>query len=76
MENVFKYKCVRDFCREVSIFLEIELISVHPVSNYHGEDNKPIVAKNVLSLMALWDMYERGQRHIKRKLEKPFEGDY
>lgn len=75
MENVFKYRCVRDYCREVSIFLEIEMISVHPVSNYHGEDKKPSVAKNVLSLMALWDIYERGHRHIKRKLAKPFEED-
>nr|XP_022308769.1 interferon-induced protein 44-like isoform X2 [Crassostrea virginica] len=75
MENVFKYSCVKDICNDVAKFLQMDLQSVHPVANYH-EDNIPNAAKNALSLMALWDIVECGERHIQKKYEKRFEDDY
>ena len=75
MENVFKYKCVKTICEEVSEFLEMEIQSVHPVSNY-SDELIPDDAKNALSLMALWDIVETGERHINQKAEKKsFFGD-
>lgn len=74
MENVFKYSCVKEICQEVSDLLEIELQSVHPVANYH-EEIEPTAAKNVLALMALWDIFECGDRHIQQKLERRFDDD-
>lgn len=53
----------------------MELQSVHPVSNY-SDERIPVDAKNALSLMALWDIVETGERHIKQKAEKKsFFGD-
>lgn len=74
MENVFKYKCVKEICEEVSEFLEIEMQSVHPISNYK-EEHEPCAAKNALALMALWDIFQCGNRHIQKKLEKRFDDD-
>lgn len=74
MENVFKYKCVKEICEEVSEFLEIEIQSVHPVSNYEKE-KKPSHAKNALALMALLDVLECGERHIQKTLSREERGD-
>lgn len=74
MENVFKYKCVKDICQKVAEFLEIDIHSVHPVANYF-EENEPTVAKNTMSLMALWDVIQCGKRHIERKMEACLESD-
>ncbi|XP_022310669.2 interferon-induced protein 44-like isoform X1 [Crassostrea virginica] len=68
MESVFKYPNVKEFCEDVSKVLEIEIQSVYPIANYH-EEQKPTAAKNALALMALWDMFKCGERHIKKKLE-------
>ncbi|XP_022309286.2 interferon-induced protein 44-like [Crassostrea virginica] len=75
MENIFKYKCVKTICEDVARFLQMDLQSVHPVANYY-EEIKPSAAKNALSLMALWDIFECGERYIQKKLEKRFEDDY
>lgn len=75
IENVFRYKVVKDICKEISEFLQLEIHSVHPVANY-DEEIIPSAAKNVLSLMALWDIIECGKRHIQQKFEKSlFFGD-
>ena len=75
MENIFKYKSVKEICAEVAEFLEIEITSVHPVSNYN-EEITPSVAKNVLSLMTLWDIVDCGNKYIQQKFEKSdFFGD-
>ena len=74
MENVFKYSCVKEICKEVSDLLEIEMQSVHPVANYQ-EEIEPTAAKNALALMALWDIFESGDRYIKQKLESRFDDD-
>lgn len=75
MESVFKYPHVKEFCEEVSKILEIEIQSVYPIANYH-EEHKPSAAKNALALMALWDMFKCGERHIKKKLESDFNDDH
>lgn len=77
MENVFRYKSVKEICDEVAEFLQIEISSVHPVSNYH-EEITPSVAKNVLALMALWDIIDCGQKYIQQRYEKSsvFGDDY
>lgn len=74
MESVFKYGCVKEVCRDVAVFLEMDIHSVHPVANY-GDEREPSDAKNALSLMALWNMFESGERFIERKLERCFDED-
>ena len=74
MESVFKYPNVKKYCEEVSEHLEIEIQSVYPIANYH-EEHKPTAAKNALALMALWDMFKCGERHIKKKLESGLNDD-
>lgn len=74
MENAFNYKCVKDICQKVAGFLEIDMHSVHPVSNYYDE-NEPTVAKDALSLIALWDIFQCGKRNIEKKLEACFDSD-
>lgn len=69
MENVFKYKSVKDICSEVSEFLEMEITSVHPVANYN-EQITPSIPQNVLSLMALWDIVDCGIKHFQGKFDK------
>ena len=69
MENVFRYRCVKEICEEVAEVLQIEITSVHPVSNYH-EEITPSVAKNVLALMALWDIINCGKQYIEQKFRK------
>ena len=74
MESVFKYGCVKENCRDISEFLEMEMQFIHPVVNYNGE-KEPNVVKNALSLMALWDIFEHGERFIQKKNEKRFNDD-
>lgn len=68
MENVFKYKYVKDVCCNVSEILDIDLHSVHPVVNYN-EESTPSVAQNVLSLMALWNIVDCARKHFKQKFK-------
>lgn len=68
LENVFKYSMVNDMYMNVSKCLGIEKRFIYPVANYENE-MEPYAAKNVLALMALWDMFERGERLIQKKLE-------
>lgn len=71
LEHVFKYKCVKDICKDVSDILKIEICNVHPVSNY-VEEELPNIAKSTLSLMALWDVVKTGMWEIEQKYEQPF----
>lgn len=68
IESVFKYPNVKEYCKDVSRILEIEIQAVHPIANYH-EELIPTAAKNALALKALWDIFKRGERHIHKKLE-------
>ena len=72
IESVFKYPNVKEYCKDVSTFLEIEIQDVHPIANYH-EERIPTVAKNALALKALWDIFKRGEQHIRQKLEHGFD---
>lgn len=65
IQNAYKYGCVRKFCEKVSIFFEISLSKVIPVSNYIGDatQNK---AKNAMSLFNLWRVFDSGIRYIQR----------
>lgn len=74
MENVFKYKCVKSICKEVSEFLDIELSSVYPVANYQ-EEPEPCTGKNVMALMALWSIFQSGEQHVKQIHEKRVNDD-
>lgn len=75
MEYVFKYKCVKEICREVSEVLEMDIQSVHPVANY-DQESKPSFAKNSMALMALWDIFKCGERNIRQQFDKQsFFGD-
>lgn len=65
IQNAYKYGCVRKFCEKVSIFFEISLSKVIPVSNYIGDatQNK---AENAMSLFNLWRVFDSGIRYIQR----------
>lgn len=66
IESVFRYPNVKEYCKDVSRILEIEIQDVHPIANYH-EELIPTAAKNALALKALWDIFKRGERHIHKK---------
>lgn len=68
LENVYCFKPVKTFCSDVRDCLGITLTSIFPVSNYY-EELEPIEAKNAMSLMALWNAVDSGQRYIMHKRE-------
>lgn len=71
LENVFKYKCVKDICKEVSDCFGIDIYHVHPVANY-VEELWPNDAKSTLSLMALWDVVKTGKLEIEQRYAESF----
>lgn len=66
MESIFRYPNVKEYCKDVSKILEIEIQAVHPIANYH-EELIPTAAKNAMALKALWDIFKRGERRIHKQ---------
>lgn len=67
MEKAYRYAGFRQICRDVCGALDLDEYHVIPVSNYFGEGESN-VAKNAMSLFALWKILSSGSDYIKRKL--------
>ena len=72
MKSVFMYRSLKDYCKEVSEKLGIDIKFVHPIANY-VEELSPNDAKSTLALMALWHVVHCGKRHIEQKCEPCFD---
>lgn len=66
MEKAYRYPCLKQFCKDVSDALDLDEYHVIPVSNYCGE-GVPNLAKNAMSLVALWRILSSGKDYIKRE---------
>lgn len=71
LEHVFMYKSVKDICKDVSEFFRIDMCHVHPIANY-AEEDLTNMAKNTMSLMALWDVVKTGKLEIEQRYEQAF----
>lgn len=72
MKNAYKYPCVRKLCKKVSEALDVDLLHVLPVSNYF-EEVVPNDAKNAISLLNLWRVFNLGKEYIERQTESETE---
>lgn len=67
MEKAYRYPRFKEICRDICGALDLDEYHVIPVSNYFGEGESN-VAKNAMSLFALWRILSSGRDYIKRKL--------
>lgn len=63
MKDIYRFQCVRKFCKKVSQEFGIALGEVIPVSNYVGEGKKS-EALNAMSLYCLWRVFTSGIFYI------------
>lgn len=67
MEKAYRYPRFKEFCRDVCGALNLDEYHVIPVSNYCGEGESN-VAKNAMSLVALWRILSSARDYIERNL--------
>lgn len=68
MKNAYRYRCVKNVCKEASKALDVDLLHVLPVSNYVDEPTSND-AKNAMSLFNLWRVFNLGKDYIERQTE-------
>lgn len=69
MKNAYSYRCVREYCKKVSVEFGLDLLHVIPVSNYF-EEVASNDAKNAMSLFNLWRVFKSGKEYIERRWNK------
>lgn len=66
MKNAYKYPCVYEHCKKVSVAFGVDLLHVIPVSNYFDEV-VPNDAKNAMSLFNLWRVFNSTKEYMERR---------
>ncbi|XP_062575816.1 interferon-induced protein 44-like [Saccostrea cucullata] len=61
--DVFRSQSVRDACYKAAEYMQIPLMNVLPMSNYH-EENLPTLVKNILALFYLLTMMQRANDFV------------
>ncbi|XP_056016518.1 interferon-induced protein 44-like isoform X2 [Ostrea edulis] len=63
--DIFRSQGVRDTCTKAAEYMQIPLMNVLPMSNYH-EENLPTLEKDILALFYLLTMMQRANEYIIR----------
>lgn len=66
MKNAYKYPCVYEHCKKVSVAFGVDLLHVIPVSNCFDEV-VPNDAKNAMSLFNLWRVFNSTKEYMERR---------
>ncbi|XP_056016850.1 interferon-induced protein 44-like [Ostrea edulis] len=75
LRDIFRSQGVKDTCNKAAEYMQIPLMNVLPMSNYH-EENLPTLEKDILALFYLLTMMQRVRDYIKRITQDDVPDDF